>query len=366
MKKLKILSLMAIISITSQAAERFGGIYFDSSIPVHQVYSLKEDLTYLYQSDFEHTDSDFSLFFELEEVNGPTLYNWIFNRVKYIVGQDYRIRGRNYITKKGYQFPATPLPRSSSFQNTDAFGGVVVMSNIGAGLYLSGKKSKLLKGTKINRQKVFATSPRVGILQIGEGLFLNSILINDEINSEANKIKRLGTLFHEARHSDGNSEHIGFNHHSCPEGHMLYGFSACEKYGNGSYQLEAIATKNLLANCSTCSVEDKTKLEVSIADAFDRVLTVSHRKSEEQLLHEIESYKKVVDFYIDFMEMSPSQNQTSQKELERFTAMYEKAKSQLDELRNTPAPKMMDSTPEGEFSESSVEESNMLIEASVK
>ncbi|EPZ49822.1 hypothetical protein M902_0785 [Bacteriovorax sp. BAL6_X] len=366
MNTLKILSFMALISITSQAAERFGGIYFDSSIPANQVFSLKEDLTYLYQSDFENLDSDFSLFFELEEVNGPTLYNWIFNRVKYIVGQDYRIRGRNYVTKRGYEFPATPLPGSSSFQNTDAFGGVVVMSNIGAGLYLSGKKSKLLKGAKINRQKVFATSPRVGILQIGEGLFLNSILINDEINSEANKIKRLGTLFHEARHSDGNSEHVGFNHHTCPEGHTLYGFSACEMYGNGSYQLEAIATKNLLANCLTCSVEDKTKLEASIADGFDRVLTVSHRKSEEQLLHEMESYKKVIDFYIDFMVLSPSQNEFSQKELDRFTAMYEKAKSQLFELRNTPAPKMMDSTPEGDFSESSIEESNMLIEASVK
>ncbi|WP_412471802.1 hypothetical protein [Halobacteriovorax sp. RT-1-4] len=366
MKKLKVLSLMTIISISSLAQEKFGGIYFDSTVPANQLHSLKGDLSYLYQLKMDNTDNDFSSYFELEEVSGPFLYNWIYNRVKYIVGQDYNVRGRNYVTKRGHTFPATPLPGSSSFNNTDAFGGVVVMSNIGAGLYLSGKKSKLLKGTKINRNKVFATSPRVGILQIGEGLFLDSILVNKETDSEANKIKRLGTLFHEARHSDGNSEHIGFNHHTCPEGHTLYGFSACEKYGNGSYQLEAIATKNLLLNCSTCSVEDKTKLEASIADAFDRVLTISHRKSKEQLLHEMESYKKVIDFYIDFMVMSPSQNETSQKELDRFTAMYDKAKGQLDELINRPAPKMMNSTPEGEFHELSVEESSKLIEASIK
>lgn len=364
-KALKIFIIL-IIANNLVAGEKYAGIYFDSTIPTNHATSLKNDLKYLYQSELAETDSQFSLFFELDEINGPTLFNWIYNRVKYIVGQDYRVRGRNYISQRGYKFPRTPLPGSSSLQNTDAFGGVVVMSNIGAGLYLSGKKSWTLKGIKINRQKVFAKSPRVGILQIGEGLFLNRLLINNEIDSEANKIKRLGTLFHEARHSDGHSEHIGFNHHTCPEGHTLYGFSACEKYGNGSYQLEAIAMKNLLLNCKTCSILDETKLEASIADAHDRVLTISHRKSEEELLQEIKSYKQVIDFYIDFMVMSPSQNETSQKELDRFTAMYDKAVAQLNELQNPPTPVMKDSKPEGQYSEASVEFSSKLIEASIK
>ncbi|WP_417335824.1 hypothetical protein [Halobacteriovorax marinus] len=363
--KFIILAMCLVAPVHLLAAESFGGIFLDSSIPSFQLHALKGDLTYLYKKEKVADDESFQTLLELDSIDGPTLYNWIYNRVKYIIGEEYQIRGRNYVTRRDFQFPSTPLPEDA-FDSHDAYGGSVIMSNIGAGLYLDGKKKKILKGIKLQRKKVYATTPRVGILQIGQGLFADRIMINDNINSEANTIKRLGTLFHEARHSDGNGNHIGFYHHRCPIGHSLYGFSACEPYANGSYTIDAVATKKLLEDCKSCSLEDRSALEAKIADSFDRVVVLSHLKTEQELLEEMESYKKVIDVYTMLLETSPSTAQTSQQELERWSAKYQECADQLEELRSNPQPTSRDASPEGDFSELTVEESSRLIENSLK
>lgn len=366
MRKLQLTLLLSLLSLAPLAGEYFGGIFLDSSIPSQQTYLLKEDLSYLYQKS--ELAGDLALtkeLFELEEIDGPILYNWIYNRVKFIIGEEYVIRRRDILTQSGFTFPSSPLPYHA-FDKVDAYGGVVIMSNVGAGLYLEGKRDRKLKGLKINRKKVFAKTPRVGILQVGEGLFLERLLINGDMDSEANRIKRVGTLVHEARHSDGSGEHVGFIHSKCPVGHTLSGFDACEPYKNGAYSLEAALTKNLLEDCKTCSIEDKTKLEVAVADSFDRVVVLSHSKTEEELLNEMKAYKQVIDFYIGFIEMSPSQAETSKKELERFTLMFNESKAQLEELKNKPNPKTLSSTPEGSFNERDVDYSSNLIERSLR
>lgn len=368
MKKIVAASLILSLSNLANGAEQFAGIFFDSSVPANQVRTLKEDLTYLYQNPFKQTDPELKNLTGVAKVDGAHMYNWVYNRVRYILGEQFNT-SRNIVTQKGHKFPSTPLPKLSSHQSTNsysAYGAVMIMSNIGAELYLNGKSKNTLWGLKINGKKVFAPSPRVGILQVGEGLFLEKLSINGNVNSEANKIKRLGTLIHEARHSDGNSEHIGFHHNKCPTGHALSGFYACESSANGSYTVEASATKTLLLNCRTCSEEDKTKLQTQIADSLSRVVVRSHVKTEAQLLSEIETFQKVVTFYEDLLSKNPNLEQTYREELTRLRNQLQLCQDQLKELRTPIEPKKLDPKPEGIYQEATVEQSSNLMNASLK
>ncbi len=364
MKRTLALTLALTTSLSAGAGENFGGIELDSSIPATQVRTLKEDLGYLYSNPIKGFDVDFQSMAGLSKVDGPHMYNWLYNRVKHIIGQSYKLYGRNIVKKTGHSFPSTPLPPSLA-NNTNQFAGIIIMSNVGASLYVMGKKEKKLTGIKLGGKTVFALSPRVGILQVGEGLFLERLLINNEPNSEANKIKRLGTIFHEARHGDGHSEHIGFIHNACPPGHALSGFDACEASANGAYSLEAVATKTLLENCLTCNNEDKTKLEVTIADAFSRVVLRSHLKTEKQLLEEIATYQRVIDFYIDYLVKNPG-SEMSVKELARLKSKVKECEDQLQELRTPVSAQKLDAKPEGTFKEASVEESSLLMNRSLR
>lgn len=364
MKNIVIFGLLLLLSPTLKAQETFGGIYFDSSLPALQTSALKNDLSYLFQNTVKEVDPRLQEITGIVEVDGPEMYNWLYNRVKYIIGEDYNIwHRRNALTRRRHTFPSTPLPDFMT-KSHDSFYGVVIMSNAGAELYLRGKRDKTLRGIKLNRKEIFATSPRVGILQVGSGLFMDKFLINNELNSEANKIKRLGTLFHEARHSDGNSKHIGFHHDKCPSGHPLSGLNACESSANGSYTTEAVTTKTLLLNCLTCSEEDRTKLTTLIADAYSRVVIHSHTKTEEQLLEEIKAYQNVVEFYIKYLETSPNY-EPGIRELARLRAEIAKCEAQLEELRSPRVAEELDSTPEGSYQEVDVESSSRLMRSSL-
>lgn len=365
MKRTLALTLALTTSLSAIAGENFGGIELDASLPTSQVRTLKEDFSYLYSNPVKSIDSEFQSMAGLSKVDGPHMYNWIFNRVKYIIGESYQLRGRNIVKQAGHVFPATPLP-PSLLDNTNQYARIMIMSNVGASLYVMGKKEKKLTGIKLGGKTVFAPSPRVGIVQVGEGLFLERLLINKEPSSEANKIKRLGTIFHEARHGDGHSEHTGFIHNPCPPGHALSGFDACEASANGAYTLEAVATKTLLANCRTCSNEDKTKLEASIADGFSRVVLRSHLKTEKQILEEIATYQGVIEFYVGYLAQNPSGSEVFVKELERLRAQVKQCEEQLKELRTPMTAQKLDPKPEGTFKEVLVEESSRLMNQSLK
>lgn len=364
MKRILTFTLALTFTLTAEASEKFAGIHLDSSIPSFQAKIIKEDLTYLHNNSIKDIDSQFKSMIEVPKIDGAHLYNWVYNRVKFIIGEDYQLRGRNLVSQKGHRFPATPIP-PSVLNRTNQYAGTIIMSNVGAELYLLGKLDNILKGIKLDNKSVFAPSPRVGILQVGEGHFLERLLINKNLNSEANKIKRLGTIIHEARHSDGHSEHIGFIHNKCPEGHSLGGFAACEASSNGPYSLEAVAMKTFLLNCRTCSVEDKTKIQTAIADAFGRVIVRSHVKTEAQLRQEMASYLPVIDFYIGYIAANPKLGATYVKELERLKSKVKECEEQLKELKAPIKPQRLDPRPEGPFEEVSVEKSSNLMKASL-
>ncbi len=358
------LLLFSAIS-TGYAAEKFAGIQFDSSVPNSQMNSMKEDLKYLFKSSSQN--EELKQILETNNTSGAVLYNWIYNRIKYIIGESYVIGGRNFLSRglfwSGFKFPNTPLPVIDR-GNNENFGSAVVMSNIGANLYYSGKKFNELKGIRLDGEKVYAKSTRVGILQIGEGLFSNITAINQIENSEANKIQRLGTLFHEARHSDGQGRHLGFLHKKCPMGHDFSGLFACESYGNGAYKTGALTRKAFLQDCRTCTIEDKTKLEASIADALSRVVFRSHVKTKEELLKEIEMYKPVIKVYIDLIKASQESDNLEQleNELQRFKDKQQLCRDQLKEIETVSSATDAIAKPEGEFKEVDTKFSSKLMQ----
>jgi hypothetical protein len=159
-----------------------------------------------------------------------------------------------------------------------------VMSNVGAAIYLSGKSSNLpllLRVPGVGRIPV--TSPRVGVIQVGSGLFpelsSGSSSGSDDSSgfglapsSQARRASRLGTLFHEARHSDGNGKSLGFAHAICPVGHDYEGFNACDRNVNGPYLVGAMLTYHLRNNCSGCSSREQEVLALETLDGLSRII----------------------------------------------------------------------------------------------
>ena len=159
---------------------------------------------------------------------------------------------------------------------------MVVMSNVGAGIYLDGKIKKSLMSVNIpGVGDLKINSPRTGIFKVGEGMF--KPLLNDPnsfddgssislSNSFANSVWRLGIFFHEARHSDGNGISLTFPHAVCPPGTVYAGFNACDRNLNGPYTIGATFLKKSVDNCSKCSSREKEALRNVYADSLSRVL----------------------------------------------------------------------------------------------
>ncbi len=271
MKLFAILTVFAFLS-SAQALEQFGGVRFHSSVPEDQLTALKTDLSYVFTNPNPNPDAEFLQVTGLSDGSGPVLHNWLYNRVRYIVGTDFNIdRALIRRPKLGFRYPETPIPEA--LRGIQMTSMQILMANIGSLVYLIGKKSDKLYGLYLDGRFVSVRSNRAGILQVGPGLFSETFQINKtDPNAPANSVARGGILFHEARHSDGNGEGTGFLHEECPANHMFAGARACERIGNGSYTVGGLAMRHLLKNCTSCTTEEKTVLATQIADAFSRVI----------------------------------------------------------------------------------------------
>lgn len=245
----------------------------------------------------------------LEQFNAQTTSKWLGDRVHYIIEEKafnfFNLFFKRVITteEKNVQYPESDiLPYSNSTnlfdnfidqnnnqQSNNANTKYTVMANIGSALYISGKQKEEVYGLKISRGflrpsiKVKIDSPRSGILQIGEGLFAPELLLNSEnVNALSNIIFRIGTYFHEARHSDGHGSSLGFTHVDCPVGHDYEGVPACDENLNGPYTVGTLMIKEMSKTCDvdTCSESDKEQLRLLILDNASRILTTTHKNEE--------------------------------------------------------------------------------------
>lgn len=346
MKLLAVLTLAATLTPVF-AAEEFGGLKFHSSIPKNQVEALKVDLRYLYQNPLTKADPQFLGVAQVQIGDGPNLHNWVVNRVRYIVGENYQLDDSNIITTKYNRFPNTPLPDGLSAMDGNEGSVKTVMSNMGAALYLYGKKEKVLYGIKFDGESVYAKSTRVGFLQVGEGLFFKDFLLNPNLLAPANSISRLGTLFHEARHSDGNSKHTGFLHFTCPEGHPYANYAACEVSANGSYTVGGLSERHMLANCSTCSTKEKNALAAKVLDSFNRIIKISPMAAD--LANQLNAIKAIKAQYEAMLpKATPEQKKLIEAELAKMNTIIPQLEAQYKVAASKPAaPQPLDPRPEG-------------------
>lgn len=125
---------------------------------------------------------------------------------------------------------------------------------------------------QIGNESIVINSPRVGVLQLGE-IYRHHERIkgfSGDIDSLKNSLLRLSTFFHEARHSDGNGENVGFSHVKCDSGDFR-GKVACDDSSNGAYTVSKVVLQSLLSSCSDCDIKEKKEIELWISDLSLRV-----------------------------------------------------------------------------------------------
>jgi hypothetical protein len=251
---------------------------FEKGMPKEQIATLTEDLAKLYAMTIPSPDKEMLRILGMKDGSGASMTLWLSDRVQYVVGQDYDLASNVRPSAATLLFK---YPNPGVFPNIEeptrelpSDGSVkVVMANIGTALYFAGKQSGFLlkAGIEGTLNGVDMRSPRTGLLQVGDGLFSPGKKL-EAASPTVRRLYRLETLFHEARHSDGNGKSLGFLHASCAPGHDLEGLPACDRNLNGPYTVGAHMIKALGKACTDCSAADKELIKLISADSFNRVI----------------------------------------------------------------------------------------------
>ena len=381
---MKILAVLALATTLSQAyaATEYGGMKFHSTVERGQFEAMRADLKYLFQTPITAPDAEFMRVAQVSTNTGPGLHNWLLNRVRYIIGERYQLVESNIVFQPG-KYPSTPLPdfpeepeatpnKGSPNKSGDEPSSDVktVMTNLGSALYMQGKQYNVYYGLKFDGEVVYAKSTRVGLLQVGEGLFDPGFLLNPDLVAPANSVSRLSTFFHEARHSDGSGKSTGFGHDLCPKGHPYFGYYACEASSNGSYTVGGLAQRNLLNNCSACSPKEKAMLTAGVADSFGRIVKKDNAKKIAQNKKTIEVYTQLIGTYKKILTASGDINRTNiNLEIKRLEAEIVRLNAEVRTLETQQAsskPLPLESNPEGTWTPVSLQESTNMMEKSLR
>lgn len=274
---------------------------YSENISNTQMKAIDRDLSVLKNLKFKEPSARTLEIMKMEKLDSGSATKWLNDRVSYIIAEKDAslsriLSGLAIYTEKDFQlYPnasTNPLNDLNELMGTtEKSNAVTIMANIGAGVYMLGKQQQRLYGLKISRgflkkqRRVPVTSPRVGIIQIGEGLFMRQFAINrNDDNAVSNSLSRLSTFFHEARHSDGNGTSLGFAHAICPDNHPMAGSAACDTNLNGPYTVGALMTAELAKSCDSCSVSEVEELKIRALDEMSRVLPVDKNGNKSKVL----------------------------------------------------------------------------------
>jgi hypothetical protein len=247
-------------------ATSVGRIHFDSGLSMKERGAFVSALDYLDAARVQNPDPALLATMKIPSFDRSTVRQWLEDRIQYIVPENVD-SSRLATLETNYTSYENPdaLPPAIAPCRAQANEGHVVMSNIGALIYLVGKAKHVLFGvTADGLGTIRMTSPRSGVLQVGEGLFMVPAQYPNVL-----RIFQLTTLIHESRHSDGNRETTGFLHEKCVTGDYA-GQAACDHNTNGPYEIEALATKAFMNSCATCSEKETQILKVLYADVASR------------------------------------------------------------------------------------------------
>lgn len=274
--KTLLLFILTLLNFTAQAQTPV--IQFSPAIPDNQKQSILNDLDRLRVLRVDGKNDQANSLFQTPSLTTAHLNAWLAERSHYFLEEGFSSQGRIQVLQQNYTYP-NPIVATfeTATKQTGAPGSImrVVMSNRGVGYYFDGKNKKQKLALDIpGIGSVKITSPHNGIFMIGSGLFTKSI--STSFNSMASSLQRMKTYFHEARHSDGNGQTLGFFHVVCPVGHQYAGYSACDKNINGPYQIGSqFLNVALKKGCTGCSEQEKEALRNSQLDSQLRIVNQS-------------------------------------------------------------------------------------------
>lgn len=265
---------------------------------------IKNDITLLKNLNFKHpVKKDFLTLLGLKNQKNLNLYNWVSERIGYIVEDSFLSRTNVLLFRvlrkeeKNVEYPfPDELPVNSGLyqltsselfdQNIELTNGTsasTIMTNVGASLYLAGKYENILYSIKFSekkfslfREKVIISSPRIGVVMADKG-YLDTRLHfpGYPINSKSNHLSRIATLIHEARHSDGHGVGLSFIHAECPRNHTYQYMRACDENLNGPYSIGGYAYLELGKLCDKeCSNIEKEIFKLKAIDSFSRIMPI--------------------------------------------------------------------------------------------
>lgn len=327
----KLFSALRIISLTSIMSACFSAevqaaveIKYSAGVSEKHRQLLSVDLARIGTIRFSDSTGEVRRILKLPDMNGPSLEAWLQQRAQYIIDEKHPLNGLTLFALAAMEYPAAPVEGPSSFstptrknfsgvdgvlqvssqegsggggspstqssaeppneqseEQVEESGPTIVMGNIGAALYMAGRANKILVGFSMMGQGLVPIqSPRVGLFQVGRGMFmpLSSRWAPEVIEDFVHSMFRIDTLFHEARHSDGNvrggPQQLGFAHEVCPDGHEFAGFPACDLPSNGPYRIGSLILKAAIEGCGpNCTTRDTEILTLLYADSMSRILT---------------------------------------------------------------------------------------------
>lgn len=309
--KVSVVGLGGLLAILLVAADAKAGVRFTFSAGLSADYKrlLEGDLMLLGDLKMADPSGEAQRLMQLKDASSASYEKWISKRARFIIDQFHPTDRRSAYRISNADYPSVPSAQTVSIIMTPGVNGfnqvaasnaggdsktaiepqtpgqpskrsgspTIVMLNAGTMLYDQGRANRVLVGLKIDGGPTIAIkSPRVGLLQVGEGLFmrLSKDYTTDDLGNFVHSIYRLGTLFHEARHSDGNGAQLGMLHAICPAGHDYAGIGACDQPSNGSYRMGALFWKSVLDGCGAeCTTKDKESVTAMYADSMSRILT---------------------------------------------------------------------------------------------
>ena len=240
-------------------------------MPEEQRELIDADLARLSSLSLNSVNSTDLQVISLSSFQGPELVDWLITRTRFIVGEDFDYEEQaNIVGTQTYRPQVLSASINNHFLEQNSL--TTIMVNIGGALYRYGKQNSRVLTLDVGGQRVYIKSPRVGVVQIGEGLFTAWSVKSSALNSVANSLIRLSVFFHESRHSDGNGDNVTFPHALCPSWHDYSGNYSCDKSYNGPYMVDAAMLRNLRNACTGCSNTEIQTFKAFQADAESRLL----------------------------------------------------------------------------------------------
>lgn len=224
-------------------------------------------------SDGEGGWLDLGKLMGIDDVSSLTLVDWLSTRMRYISAVNEPVVVQPVFLPKNGDGPCALDMIDLDYPTT----ANVLASNLGAWIYSIAQKASpqvdpdfiLTLRYRHNDLWIPVTGPRAGISKLGPA-FIDQ---PSQLSITGSSVWRLSTLFHEARHSDGNSlsDSLAFPHSKCPVDHPLAGMVVCDKGINGPYTIDNMITKHLISICDDnklCNPYDQTLFDTMVAHSY--------------------------------------------------------------------------------------------------